>query len=99
MIHQTLPAAQLRSSQDLLRTVRGVKTPEELRRLQRAIDLTGEMYDRLRPTLSAGQTERQIQARMNALAAELGASPYLGGHGGPLVCINRIGPGAPRSDR
>ena len=91
LIRQTLPGAQLRSSQDLLRTVRGVKTPEELRRLQRAIDLTGEMYDRLRPTLSAGQTERQIQARMNALAAELGASPYLGGHGGPLVCINRVG--------
>ncbi len=91
LVHQALPDAQLQSSQDLLRIVRGVKTAEELRRLQRAIDLTLELYDRLRPTLQVGQTEREIQARMNALAAELGAAPYLGGHGGPLVCINRVG--------
>lgn len=90
LIRQTLPGAQIRSSQNLLRTVRGVKTSEELRRLQRAIDLTVELYDRLLPDLRVGQTERQIQAHMNALAAELGASPYLGGHGGPLVCINRV---------
>ncbi|MGY2895672.1 M24 family metallopeptidase [Deinococcus sp. UYEF24] len=91
LVRQTLPNAYLRSSEDLLRTVRGVKTSEELRRLQRAIDLTVDLYDRLRPTLKVGQTEREIQARMNVLAAELGAVPYLGGHGGPLVCINRVG--------
>ncbi|OLV16925.1 M24 family metallopeptidase [Deinococcus marmoris] len=91
LIHRVLPQATLESSQTRLGTVRGVKTPEELRRLQQAIDRTITFYDRLLPTLHAGQTERQIQARMNDLAAELGTTPYLGGHGGPLVCLNRVG--------
>ncbi|TNM73108.1 aminopeptidase P family protein [Deinococcus radiopugnans ATCC 19172] len=91
LIRRVLPQVRLESSQTRLGAVRGVKTPEEMRRLQQAIDRTITFYDRLLPTLHAGQTERQIQARMNTLAAELGTTPYLGGHGGPLVCINRIG--------
>ena len=91
LIHRALPQAGLENSQTRLGTVRGVKTAEELRRLQQAIDRTLTLYDRLLPTLHAGQTERQIQARMNTLAAELGTTPYLGGHGGPLVCLNRVG--------
>ncbi|AZI44999.1 aminopeptidase P family protein (plasmid) [Deinococcus psychrotolerans] len=91
LIRRVLPHVRLESSQARLSTVRGVKTDEELRRIQSAIDKTILMYDRLRPTLQVGQTEREIQARMNAMAAGLGATPYLGDHGGPLVCINRVG--------
>lgn len=91
LLAEALPQARLQSSETQLSRVRAVKTPEELRRLQQAIDCTITFYDRLLPTLHIGQTERQIQARMNDLAAELGTTPYLGGHGGPLVCLNRIG--------
>ncbi len=91
LIRSVLPDARLLSSEDRLRTVRGVKTREELRRLETAVDRTLDLYARLHPTLQVGQTEREIQARMNAIAADLGTTPYLGGHGGPLVCINRVG--------
>ena len=91
VLRAALPRVHIVSSEERLGRVRAIKSPEELRRLQRAITLTVEFYDRLRPTLRAGQTERQIQARMNALAAELGAAPDPGDFGGPLVLINRVG--------
>ncbi|GGR22299.1 M24 family metallopeptidase [Deinococcus ruber] len=91
VLRTALPDVQIVSSEEQLSRVRAIKSPEELRRLQRAIDLTTVFYDRLLPTLHAGQTERQIQARMNELAAELGAAPDPGDFGGPLVLINRVG--------
>ena len=91
VLRAALPEVQIVSSEDRLSRVRAIKSPEELRRLQRAIDLTIVFYDRLLPTLSAGQTERESQARMNALAAELGVAPDPGDFGGPLVLINRVG--------
>ena len=91
LIRDVLPRAEIGSSEAHLRRVRGVKTAEELRRLQLAIDRTITMYERLVPTLHAGTTERQVQARMNELAAELGAPPEPGDFGGPLVLINRVG--------
>ena len=91
LLAEALPQVGVRSSEAQLSRVRAVKTPEELRRLQQAIDRTLTLYDRLLPTLHAGQTERQIQARMNTLAAELGTTPDLGDFGGPLVLINRVG--------
>ncbi|ULH16994.1 Xaa-Pro peptidase family protein (plasmid) [Deinococcus sp. KNUC1210] len=91
VVRKALPDVQIVSSEERLSRVRAIKSPEELRRLQRAIDLTTVFYDRLLPTVQAGQTEREIQARMNALAAELGAAPDPGDFGGPLVLINRVG--------
>lgn len=91
LVRKTLPEAQLVSSEAHLRRVQGVKTAEELRRLQGAIDHTITMYERLLPSLQTGMTERQVQAQMNQLAAELGAPPEPGDFGGPLVLINRVG--------
>ncbi len=91
LLRDALPDAAIASSEDRLTLVRAIKTPEELRRLQRAIDLTITFYDRVHATLRAGQTEREIQARMNAIAADLGATPDQGDFGGPLVLINRVG--------
>ncbi len=91
LLTDALPQARIESSEAQLSRVRAIKTPEELRRLQQAIDRTITFYDRLLPTLHAGQTERQIQARMNDLAAELQTTPDMGDFGGPLVLINRVG--------
>ncbi|MBB6097079.1 Xaa-Pro aminopeptidase [Deinobacterium chartae] len=90
-IRRALPHARIESSAEHLTRVRSLKTPEELRRLQRAIDLTVELYARLTPRLRVGMTERQVQAEMNAIAAELGTRPDTGDFGGPLVLINRVG--------
>lgn len=95
------PHAGLRTSEPLLARVRGVKTPAELERLEHAIRGSGELYARLRPRLRVGMSEREVQALMLAIAADLGLEPYTGGHDGPLVCINRVGLAhrAPGDDR
>ncbi|MBB6097080.1 Xaa-Pro aminopeptidase [Deinobacterium chartae] len=91
LLRESAPQAEIRSSAHHLARVRGVKTLEEVARLRRAIEATQQVYERLRSTLAAGQTEREIQTRMKRIAADLGVTPYLGGHDGPLVCINRVG--------
>lgn len=87
IIAEALPGARLASSESLLARIRGVKTAGELARLERAIAGTCELYARLRPLLHVGQSEREIQAIMLGLAADLGLEPHLGDYGGPLVCI------------
>lgn len=79
------------SSQDVLARVRGAKTAEELRRLTVAIEGSVELYRRLQPRLAVGQSEREIQATMRGIAADLGLDMYLGDYGGPLVLITRAG--------
>lgn len=91
LLHETLPNTTLESSESNLRAVRGIKTTEELRRIQLAIDRTITMYERLLPILAAGMTEKQVQARMNDIAADLNAPADPGDFGGPLVLINRVG--------
>lgn len=91
LLHEVLPAVVLESSEAQLRTVRSIKTPEELRRIELAIDRTITMYERLIPALTAGMTERQVQAKMNELAGDLDAPAEPGDFGGPLVLINRVG--------
>ncbi len=101
LLADALPAAEIVSSEPLLREVRGVKTPEEVARLRVAIDGSVRLYDRIRGELRVGMSEREIQARMKEIAAEAGFGVHLGDYGGPLVCINRIGLAhrAPGDDR
>jgi Xaa-Pro aminopeptidase len=101
LLGRALPRAAITSSQPLLSEVRGVKTEEEVRRLRAAIDGSAALYERVRPELRIGQSEREIQARMKEIAAELGFGVHLGDYGGPLVCINRVGLAhrAPGDDR
>lgn len=91
----------MRPSAPLLASVRGVKTPEEVRRLRLAIEASCTLYDKLLPQLQVGQSERQMQALMLALAADMGVDMERGDYGGALVCINRVGLAhrAPGDDR
>lgn len=91
LIEETLPQVRIQSSEGILSRVRGVKTAEELERLQTAIQGSMDLYERLLPQLSIGQSERDIQALMLTIAQELGFQAHLGDYGGPLVCINRVG--------
>jgi Xaa-Pro aminopeptidase len=100
-INEALPQASISSSQQPLVRVRARKSAEELRRLRTAIDGIVSLYDRLLPQLKIGQTEREIQQRALAVAAEIGLEPERGDYGGPLVLINRAGMAhrAPGDDR
>ena len=101
IINETLPNASIDSSERMLGSIRGQKTPEEINRLKVAIEGSGELYARLLPRLKVGQSEREIQSIMLEIAADLKLEPYLGDYGGPLVCINRVGLAhrAPGDDR
>jgi Xaa-Pro aminopeptidase len=98
---EALPGAALEPSEAMLARVRGVKTAEELARLERAVRGSNALYERLRPRLRVGQSEREVQGIMLDIARELGFAPHLGDYGGPLVCINRVGLAhrAPGDDR
>ncbi len=91
LLAEAVPGAEPVSAQPLLSEVRGVKTAEEVARLRTAIEGSVALYARIRRELRPGQSEREIQARMKELAAELGFGVHLGDYGGPLVCINRVG--------
>ncbi len=91
LLGEALPAATLASSEPFLREVRGRKTPEEIARLRVAIAGSGELYERLRPQLRVGMSEREIQSLMTDIASKLGFALHRGDYGGALVCINRIG--------
>jgi Xaa-Pro aminopeptidase len=56
------------SANALVRTVRGCKTPEELRRLKRAVELTEETFRQLAQETLVGCTELQIAGRIAELA-------------------------------
>ena len=101
ILRDALPGVEPRSSEPLLREVRGRKTDEEVARIREAIRGSARLYERLRPELRPGMSEREIQARMKEIAAELGFGVHLGDYGGPLVCINRVGLAhrAPGDDR
>ena len=91
LLGEALPGATLASSEAVLQQVRGVKTGEELARLRVAIQGSVDLYDRLTPLLRVGMSEREVQALMTDLAAQLGFGVHLGDYGGALVCINRVG--------
>ncbi len=91
ILRDALPALEIASSEPYLREVRGRKTAEEVARLRAAIRGSTDLYARVRRELRPGLSERDVQARMKQIAAELGFGVHLGDYGGPLVCINRVG--------
>lgn len=101
LLGSALPGAELLSTEPMLRQVRGVKTVEEVARIRRAIEGSVLLYERLRPQLQPGMSEREIQALMLQIAADEGYGVHVGDYGGPLVCINRVGLAhrAPGDDR
>ena len=101
LLQEAVPGVGIASSEPSLREVRGRKTAEEVARLTEAIRGSVALYAQIRRELRPGMSEREVQARMNEIAAELGFGVHLGDYGGPLVCINRIGLAhrAPGDDR
>ncbi len=63
---------RLVSSQEIYSALRGRKTPEEIRRIKKAIQLTLSIYDKVTGYLAPGQTEKEVADFILAQVADLG---------------------------
>ncbi|GAB4451775.1 MAG: Xaa-Pro peptidase family protein [Anaerolineales bacterium] len=65
-------ADRLVSAEPVINALRGRKTPAELARIRRAIEITDEIYQKTFHFLKVGMTEIEVGAYMQALAKEYG---------------------------
>lgn len=65
-------ADRLVSAEPIINALRGRKTPAELARIRRAIEITDEIYQKTFNFLKIGMTEIEVGAYMQALAKEYG---------------------------
>lgn len=63
-------AERFRSAEKYVGHLRAVKLPEERRRIERAVERTEAMFDRVRDSLALGMTQRQVAELFHRLAAE-----------------------------
>lgn len=66
---------RLESSEALMAALRGRKSPEERARIQKAIDITLDIYDQVTAYAGAGMSEKHIQAFIRARLENLGLEP------------------------
>ncbi len=59
---------------ELINDLRAIKTPDEIRILERAIQITDEAFERVAATIKEGDTERDIAFRLDTAMRELGAT-------------------------
>jgi Xaa-Pro aminopeptidase len=65
-------ADRLISSEPLLNALRGRKTPDELERIQRAVEITDEIFQKTFAFIKVGMTEIEVGEYMHMLAREYG---------------------------
>jgi Xaa-Pro dipeptidase len=78
-------AGRLVSAEDIVGEVRGVKTPEELARICRAIESGDGIFARLAETTRVGDTERDVFDRVHAWCREQGLGFSWDPEGDPIV--------------
>ncbi|MBI4200835.1 MAG: aminopeptidase P family protein, partial [Chloroflexi bacterium] len=64
---------RLLATAGIVEELRSRKDAEEMRLLQRAIDISDQALDTVAPTIMAGQTEREVAWRLEVAMRELGA--------------------------
>jgi Xaa-Pro dipeptidase len=92
---ERLDAGQIEDCSEALRAMRAVKQPGELELLQRAAELTDEVTRVILGELRAGQTEREVATRLNALINETGSGLAFGSlvQSGPNSALPHLPPG------
>ncbi|MCK6538857.1 MAG: Xaa-Pro peptidase family protein [Anaerolineales bacterium] len=85
-------AERLVSAEPVINALRGRKTPEELARIRRAIEITDEIYQKTFAFLKVGMTEIEVGAYMQKLAREYGVGLAWSAENCPAV---NSGPGSP----
>jgi Xaa-Pro aminopeptidase len=72
-VQRDLPRLEMVDCAWMMEEVRWVKTPAELALFERAADLLDDVYLEVFPTIKAGETERDVHARMLASCIRRGA--------------------------
>ncbi len=75
MLDGTPYLKRLTSAETLIEHLRGRKTEEEVRRIQKAIDITEEIYKKAQSFVRVGMTEIEIADQFHRLMTELGVGP------------------------
>lgn len=68
----TAYADRLVSAEPVINALRGRKTPAELERIRRAVEITNEIYEKTFAFIKVGMTEIEVGAYMHKLAQEYG---------------------------
>ncbi len=68
-------ASRLVSAEEVVQALRSRKTPEEIKRIKRAIEETERMFSRLTGVLRVGMSEKEVASYLNRWMKELGAEP------------------------
>jgi len=76
-LKEKLPNLEIIPGYPLLREIRSVKTPEEIDRLERAVDITEKGFFRALSLIREGATELEIAQEYNSAITEQGALPVL----------------------
>jgi Xaa-Pro aminopeptidase len=92
MLAETPYASRLTTAGPFLAELRSVKLPEERARVQRAVDETEAMFDRVRVRIRTGMTAREVGALFQAEADAAGVRTAWPRHHCPTVTV---GPSAP----
>ena len=99
MLAETAYAGRLTSAGPFLAELRSVKLPAERERIQRAVDETEAMFDRVRDQIRIGMTAREVAALFQAEADQAGVRTAWPRHHCPSVTIGanapvgHVGPG------
>ena len=100
MLAETAYAGRLTSAGPFLAELRSVKLPAERDRVQRAVNETEAMFDRVRDRIRIGMTARDVAALFQTEADQAGAPTAWPRHHCPSVTIGarapvgHVGPGA-----
>jgi len=66
---------RLVSAEDIIAKLRGRKSPEEVRRIKKAIDITLDIYDKLTTHVKPGMTEKQVARFITGEREKTGFKP------------------------
>jgi Xaa-Pro aminopeptidase len=76
-IQEKLPEAEIIPAYAILREIRAVKTPEEVKRLEKAVEITENAFHAAIQHIREGIRESEIARVFNTTIAEQGAAPAL----------------------
>jgi Xaa-Pro aminopeptidase len=85
-------ADRLVSAEPIINAMRGRKTPEELGRIRRAVEITDEIYRKTFDFIKTGMTELEIGAYMHKLARDYSVELAWPAQGCPII---NSGPSSP----
>lgn len=76
-IQKKLPDAEIVDGYPILREIRAVKTPEEVNRLERSVEITEKAFKKAIEVIREGLTELEISHAFHTTLAEEGAVPVI----------------------